>query len=107
MTKHAPLPCLVTYKCGIRAELMGVQMLFQRLLRRKTENELAEADDNLSLHHSGDSCSHIPIKHFIKHYLALKLGEDFSDRAILKGEGLRAWGQGEEMKQTWMISAVI
>lgn len=35
MTKHAPLPCLVTYKCGIRAELMGVQMLFQRLLREK------------------------------------------------------------------------
>lgn len=39
--------------------------------QRKTENELAEADDNLSLHRSGDSFSHIPIKHFLCRALSL------------------------------------
>lgn len=76
--------------------------------QRKTENELAEADDNLSLHHSGDSFSHIPIKHFL--YQALSRLETWG-RPVTEPsskEGLRAWGHGEKrLKQTWMISAVI
>lgn len=106
MTKHAPSPCLVTYKRGMCAELMGFQMS-QRLLREK-QNELAEADDSLSLHHSGDSFSHIPIKHFL--YRALSHLETWGRPASesFSKEGLRAWRQGEKrLKQTQMISAVI
>ena len=76
--------------------------------QRKTENELAEADDSLSLHHSGDSFTHIPIKHFL--YRALSHLETWGRPASesFSKEGLRAWREGEKrLKQTRMISAVI
>lgn len=77
MTKHAPLPCLVTYKCGICAELMGVQMLFQRLLREKLRMNLQKLMTICPSIIVETALATFPLSiSSIKHYLALKLGED-------------------------------
>lgn len=76
MTKHAPLPCLVTYKCGIRAELMGVQV-FQRLLRKKLRMNLQKLMTICPSIIVETAVATFPLSiSSIKHYLALKLGED-------------------------------
>lgn len=109
MTKHAPLPCLVTYKCGIRARVDGSPDVVSETAQRKTENELAEADDNLSLHLIVETAvATFPIKHFL--YQALSRLETWGrpvTEPSSKG-GLELGDRGEKrLKQTWMISAVI
>lgn len=77
MTKHAPLPCLVTYKRGICAELMGVQMLSQRLLREKLRMNLQKLMTICPSIIVETVLATFPLSiSSIKHYLALKLGED-------------------------------
>jgi len=77
MTKHAPLPCLVTYKRGICAELMGVQMLSQRLLREKLRMNLQKLMTICPSIVVETVSATFPLSiSSVEHYLSLKLGED-------------------------------